>query len=188
MPFITEEIWQYIDERKEGESIMIAEMPQPVAYDADLINSFELLKEVVTTVRKVRNEKNLPNKEQLELFIKSDGDDYNHEFDSILAKLGFLSEIKMTEAKVEDAVSFLVKTAEYYIPMSGLIDVEEELKKMEEELKYQQGFLNSVMKKLSNERFVSGAPEKVVQMEKNKQADAESKIATLQERIAGLKK
>jgi valyl-tRNA synthetase len=188
MPFITEEIWQYIEERKDGESIMISEMPEVNDFDKELIAAFDIVKEVITTIRKVRNEKNLPNKQEMELCIKVSKEEYNGIFDSIIAKLGFLSGIKMIEEKIEDASSFMVKTTEYYIPLGDLIDPEEELKKLEDDLKYNQGFLNSVMKKLSNERFVQNAPEKVVRIEKNKMTDAESKIKTLQERIAGLKK
>ncbi len=188
MPFLTEEIWQLLEERKEGESIMVAEMPVATDIDEQIINQFEVLKEAVGNIRTIRKEKNLPMKETLSLSVLSSTGEYNPLFDSVLGKLGNLKEIALVSEKVEDAVSFMVKTDEYFVPLEGLIDIEAELKKMEEELKYQQGFFTSVTKKLSNERFVNNAPKAVVAKEKQKLADAEAKIKTLTASIESLKK
>ncbi|NPA35267.1 MAG: valine--tRNA ligase [Chlorobi bacterium] len=188
MPFITEEIWQLLDERKEGESIMISDMPVATVINRKVVELFETAKEVVGNVRTVRKEKNIPPKEQLSLSVLPAGTDYDPMFDEVIAKLANLKEINKVDAKVEGAVSFMVKTTEYFVPMEGLIDVEQEIKKLEEELKYQEGFLNSVKKKLSNERFVNNAPEAVVAKERQKQADAEAKIQTLKASIENLKK
>jgi len=186
MPFITEEIWQYIEERKEGESITVAEMPLAESFNAKMIAQFEEAKGIITSIRAVRKEKNIPNKEELSLSVKPSGE-YDTEFDEIIKKLGFITEVTITETEIENAASFRIQSDEFYIPLEGKIDVEEELKKMEEELKYTEGFLKSVEKKLSNEKFVSGAPQKVVDNELKKKADAEEKIAMLKERITSLK-
>ncbi|MCU4177625.1 valine--tRNA ligase [Carboxylicivirga sp. N1Y90] len=187
MPFLTEELWQALEERKEGESIMTVDMPTVSGADASLLDKFEMLKEAVGGVRNVRKGKNIPMKDALALNILS-GDGFSDYFNPILTKLANLSELNMVNEKVEGAISFMVRTSEYFVPMDGLIDVEEEIKKLEKELAHQQGFLKGVMKKLGNERFVGSAPEAVVAKEKQKQADAEAKIKTLTESIANLKK
>jgi len=187
MPFITEELWQYLRERKQGESLMISQMPKAEAFDSKLLDSFELMKEAIAGVRTIRQEKNIPNKQSLKLFIKSDvkfGDD----IESIIIKLAGLEGLSYTTEKVEGAASFLIKSVEFYVPLEGLIDAEEEIAKLKAELDYTKGFLTSVMKKLSNEKFVSGAPAQVVDVERRKQADAESKIIVLEERITLLSK
>ncbi len=187
MPFITEEIWQLLSDRKEGESIMISRMPLAKPYDAAMLAAFENVKEAVSGIRNIRKEKNIPNKDAVELKIQKGDKGYEDSLDPVLKKLANLSQFEPVKEEVKGAASFRVKSTNFYIPLEGLIDVEEELKKLEEELKYAKGFLNSVMKKLSNERFVNNAPEAVVAKEKAKQADAEANIKVLEERIAGLK-
>ena len=186
MPFITEEIWQLTGERTDGESLMITRMPEAGDVDATLISRFELVKQVITSVRNIRNEKGLPMKDQLSLhFIAGDGE-YDGEFDLLMKKLANLNVISAIDHKPDDAVSFIVKNTEYYIPMVGKLDVAEEIEKLNKELEYTRGFLNSVMKKLSNERFVNNAPAEVVEKEYVKKTDAENKIASLEKQIAGL--
>ena len=187
MPFITEEIWQYIDERKDGESLMIQEMPVAGSSDSQLIEKFNDMKEAVSAIRKIRKDNNLPAKEMLELLVSDQNGTYGQEFEPVLQKLGILSSVERIEEKPEGAVSFRVRSVEYFIPLEDLVNPEEELKKLEEELKYQQGFLKSVMGKLGNERFVNNAPAQVVEKEQKKRTDAENKISVLEERIAGLK-
>ncbi len=184
MPFITEELWQALFERKDGESIMVSPMPEIRKYDSELLNGLEDVKEVVAGIRTVRAQKNIPNKDTLELQVISE---YDARFNEIIIKLCNLTSIQQVSEKALSAVSFLVKTTEYAVPVSNNINVEEELTKLQEELTYQQGFLNSVLKKLSNESFVSKAPAQVIDVERKKQADAESKIKSLQESIAALK-
>ena len=185
MPFITEELWQALEPRKEGESLMVALMPEITPVDAAYLESFEIVKEIVSGVRTIRLQKNIPNKEELTLQVLGD---HNDAFNPVIAKMCNLSEITKTDDKAAGAVSFLVRTTEYAVPLGSMINVEEELAKLREELKYQQGFLASVIKKLSNESFVSKAPVKVIDMERKKQADAESKIKSIEESIAALTK
>jgi valyl-tRNA synthetase len=188
MPFISEDLWQQIDTLKDGESIMVSAWPELKKYDATYLEQFELFKETTTGIRNIRTDKNLPQKEVLSLMVLPNDESYNNRFDDVLLKLNNLSGITQVTEKPEGAVSFLVKTAEYFIPMEGTIDVEAELAKMREELAYQEGFLKSVMVKLSNERFVDNAPKDVVVKERQKQYDAESKIQSLKEGIARLSK
>ncbi|MGM0503885.1 MAG: valine--tRNA ligase [Bacteroidota bacterium] len=185
MPFITEEIWQLMEKRDPGQSIMVEKLPKAESYDEDIIETFELVKEIISAVRNIRNENNLPQKELLPLKVNGE---YTNQYDSCIVKMANLSKIETTHQKIEGAVSFMVKSAEFYIELGNLVDVEEEIKKLNEELAYQKGFLNTVMKKLNNERFVKNAPEKVVNIEKQKQADAEAKIKVLEDRIASLEK
>ena len=185
MPFITEELWQHLYDRKEGESIMTARMPEPQPVDMEIINRFETTKLVVAGIRTIRLQKGIANKEQLTLQIIGAHD---HSNDCILTKMTNLATIETIEEKDPAAASFRVHATEYAIPMSNAIDIEAELKKLEAELKYAQGFLKTVMGKLGNERFVQNAPEAVVAMERKKKADAEEKIKSLEESIAALKK
>ncbi len=185
MPFITEELWQAIEPRKEGESLMVAQMPKVAEVDDAYLDAFEVVKEIVAGVRAIRMQKNLPNKEPLELQVVGA---HNEAFNAVIIKMCNLSSIVNVEEKAAGAVSFLVRTTEYAVPLGNMINVEEELAKLKEELKYQQGFLASVLKKLSNENFVSKAPAKVIEMERKKQADAESKIKSIEESIAALAK
>ena len=185
MPFITEELWQHLYERKEGESIMTARIPEPHPADDEIIARFETTKQVVAGIRTVRLQKGIANKEPLTLQIIGAHD---HANDCILVKMTNLEAIETIDEKDPAAASFRVHATEYAIPMSNNIDVEAELKKLEAELNYAQGFLKTVMGKLNNERFVQNAPEAVVAMERKKKADAEEKIKSLEESIAALKK
>ncbi len=188
MPFITEELWQHIADRKEGESIMVSEqhIDAPHDGDKDLLASFENVKSIVVGVRAIRNQKNISPREVLDLEII--GSNPSAAFDSVVVKMAGVSAVKAVETKSDGATSFMVGTTEYAVPLGDLIDVEAELKKAEAELKHLEGFLMGVKKKLSNERFVSNAPAAVVELERKKQADAESKIQTLKETIAQLSK
>ena len=186
MPFITEELWQHIYDRQQGESIMTQTLVKDMPYNEALIAQFEAVKEVISGIRTIRLQKNIAQKEALALEVT--GENPVAGFGSVIAKLCNLSEIKQVETKSEGAAAFMVGTTEYAVPLGNLINVEEELKKLEADLKYQEGFLQSVMKKLSNEKFVSKAPANVIEMERKKQADAETKIAALKESIAALKR
>ncbi len=185
MPFITEELWQALEPRKEGESLMVSLMPEVAPVDNAYLEDFEIVKEIVGGVRTIRLQKNIPNKEVLELQVLGE---HNDHFNAVVVKMCNLSSVVCTEEKTAGSASFLVRTTEYAVPLGNMINVEEELAKLQDELEYQQGFLASVMKKLSNESFVSKAPAKVIEMERKKQADAESKIKSIEESIAALKK
>lgn len=184
MPFITEELWQALSDRKNSESIMIADMPKAKDINGELLNSFDLVKEIISGIRTIRLQKNIPNKDALELNIIGNHDG---KFDPVILKMANISEIKTISEKSATAVSFLVGTTEFAIPLGNNIDIEAEIEKLEAELIYQQGFLNSVIKKLSNEKFVANAKPEIVDNERKKQADAESKIKTLEESIFALK-
>jgi valyl-tRNA synthetase len=186
MPFITEELWQHLADRNPGESLMVQLVPEAKTFDSELLARFEMVKEVIGGIRTIRLQRNIPQKEQLALEIV--GKNPVAELNAVIAKLCNLSEISEVSAKSEGAAAFLVGTTEYAVPLGSLINVEEELKKLENDLKYQEGFLQSVLKKLGNEKFVSKAPVSVIEMERKKQADAETKIAALRESIAALKK
>jgi len=185
MPFITEELWQLLEEREEGESIMISETPKEQAFNSSLIEEFAFIKNVISEIRTIRKGKNIPMKDSLELFVKAEN--YNPIFESVIKKIGNLDKIELVKESIDNASSFMISTTEFFVPLGNLINVEEEIKKLEEELKYNKGFLISVSKKLSNERFVNNAPEKVVNIEKQKLADAENKIAAIEKQIASLK-
>ncbi|MBR3015078.1 MAG: valine--tRNA ligase [Bacteroidaceae bacterium] len=186
MPFITEELWQHIVDRKDGESLMVSPMEKVGAVDEALLDRFEEMKEIVSGVRAVRVQKNIAQKEALELQVV--GENPVAELNSVLYKMCNLSDITVVEAKAEGAATFMVRTAEYAVPMKNLIDVEAEIARMEKELKAKEGFLKGVLAKLNNERFVANAPEAVVALERKKQADAESIIKSLRENIEALKK
>ena len=185
MPFLSEEVWQHIAARTPEEALCIAQWPKTQAFDAKLIADFEFASEIVSGIRTVRKQKNIPNKEVLEL-LELHSDTATNAMDAIVIKLGNLSGIESVSQAVDGALSFRVKSAEYFIPIGGTIDVEAELKKLNEELDYTRGFLKSVEKKLSNERFVNNAPPKVVELERKKVADAEAKIKTLEKSLASL--
>ena len=186
MPFITEELWQHIYDRKEGESLMVQTLDINKVCNEEIVKNFEAVKEVIGGIRTIRLQKNIAQKEALSLQVV--GESPVAAFNSVIAKLCNLTAIGSVEAKAEGSASFMVGTTEYAVPLGNLINVEEELKKLEADLKYNEGFLQSVLKKLSNEKFVSKAPANVIEMERKKQADAESKIASLKESIAALKK
>ncbi len=185
MPFITEELWQALESRNENESIMVSMMPEIEPIDASFLNDFEIVKEIISGVRTIRLQKNIPNKEELELQILGE---HKECFNAVIEKMCNLSAINQSSEKAVGSASFLVRTTEYAVPLGSMINVEEELEKLQTELKYQQGFLTSVLKKLSNESFVGKAPANVIEMERKKQADAESKIKSIEESIATLKK
>ena len=188
MPFITEELWQHIYDRLPGESIMISPLhvAAPVEADRELISQMEAVKEIVAAVRAVRNQKNIAPKEVLNLEVT--GDNPYVAFNAVICKMANIDMIKIVAQKTEGTASFMVGTTEYAVPLGNLVDVEAEIAKQEAELKHLEGFLAGVRKKLSNERFVANAPAAVVELERKKQADAESKIAALQESLAALKK
>ena len=186
MPFITEELWQHLADRNPGESLMVQLVPEAKTFDSELLARFETVKEVIGGIRTIRLQRNIPQKEQLALEIV--GKNPVAELNAVIAKLCNLSAISEVSAKSEGAAAFLVGTTEYAVPLGSLINVEEELKKLENDLKYQEGFLQSVLKKLGNEKFVSKAPASVIEMERKKQSDAQTKIAALRESIAALKK
>ena len=185
MPFVTEEIWQDLAPRAEGESICVAQMPDAKTEKEGLLARFELVCEVISAVRNIRNQKQLAQKETLTLKVIAD-DNFPEEYSPVIMKMANLSSIEKVEEKDPTDVAFIVKTTQYFVPMAGKIDIEAERQKLEQDLKYQEGFLQSVMKKLSNERFVNSAPEKVVANERAKQADAEAKIAAIKEQLAAL--
>ena len=185
IPFASEEIWQNITDRTPEEALIINEWPAITAPDEALLADFDLAAQVITGVRAIRKEKNISFKDELELFVLNT-EDFSDGFDTVITKLCNLSKIESTDASVDGALSFRVKANEYFIPLTGAIDVEAELAKINEELKYTKGFLKSVSGKLSNERFVNNAPEKVVAIERQKQADAEAKIEALEKRLAAL--
>ena len=186
MPFVTEEIWQDLAERKEGESIMYAPMPVAEKVNEALLARFTLATEVITNIRNVRKQKNIAQKNALTLNVIAD-ENYPAEYAPVIAKMCNLESIEAITEKDPTADAFIVKTTQYFVPMGDQIDVEAEMKKLNDELTYLEGFLASVMKKLSNERFVQSAPEKVVANERAKQSDAEAKIAAIKERMAALK-
>ncbi|MBN2776679.1 MAG: valine--tRNA ligase [Bacteroidales bacterium] len=186
MPFITEELWQFVKDEQDVESIVLAKWPEEGEEDKSLLDGFSSCAEVVAGIRNVRQEKNLPQKDKLSLQIVRHGD-YDNRFDAVIKKLGNLEAIDFVEDKPDLAAGFIVKSQEYFIPLGNLIDKDEEIKRLEQELKYAEGFLKSVMAKLSNERFVSNAPEKVIEIERKKQADAESKIKIIREQIESLR-
>jgi valyl-tRNA synthetase len=188
MPFITEELWQLLVERKNGNSIMITLMPEAKKFNKELITYFESVKETVSAVRTVRTNKGIPNKDKLELLIRADLDSYDAELLPVIVKMCNLSHISFVSEKQAGSVSFMVSTTEYFIPLSGNLDVEGELKKLHEDLEYNRGFLASVMIKLDNNRFVQNAPDSVLELERKKKCDTESKIKSIEERIKELKK
>ena len=186
MPFVTEEIWQDLAERKEGESICVAAMPKAQAADELALARFALAQEVVSAVRNIRKQKNLPQKEALELKVVRD-ENYPAEYEAVIAKMANLSAVTFVTEKNPMDAAFIVKTTQYFVPMGDNIDKEAEIAKLEKDLAYQQGFLATVMKKLSNERFVSSAPQKVVETEYAKKRDAEAKIAAIEAQLQALK-
>jgi valyl-tRNA synthetase len=184
MPFLTEEIWQVLRERKEVESIMVVMQPIPVSFNQVLIDKFNFAEEVIMAIRSVRKEKNIPQKDTIKLFVRKN----NHEipdptFDGVVARLCNIDELSYVDEKVSNSQSFIVGSTEFFIPLSGKVNIEEELKKLEEELKYTCGFLTKVMQKLGNASFVNNAPSAVVESEHKKQQDAESRIRVLEQQI-----
>ena len=173
-------------EREEGESLMVCPLTIHTYVDADTIRQFEVVKEVISNIRSIRLQKNIAQKEPLTLQVV--GENPVAEFSAVILKMCNLTAIDVVDAKTEGAASFMVGTTEYAVPLGNMIDVEAEIARMEAELKHKEGFLQGVMKKLSNEKFVNNAPAAVLELERKKQADAESIINSLKESIAALKK
>ena len=184
IPFVTEEVWQLLEPRKDGESIMVAQMPEAEDYDEKLLDRFETAKDVIAKIRAIRQESQIAQKNAIEVFARLVDGEYDGYFDSVVIKHCNLSALARTDEAKPGSKTFVAKNVEYFVPMSGSVDVEEEIKKLQAELDYTRGFLASVEKKLSNERFVSGAPAAVVEREKQKQADALVKIEALEKQIA----
>ena len=184
-PFIAEEIWHLLDERAEGDDIIIAEWPKAQAFNQANIDGFDKACEVISNIRNIRKENNIANKIAVELMVKANSD-MDKSFDTVISKIGNLAKFEYVSEKVSNAFSFISKNNEYFVPFGEEIDVEAEVEKLKSELDYTKGFLASVQKKLSNERFVSGAPEQVVANEKNKEKDASEKIKILETKIAEL--
>lgn len=185
IPFASEEIWQNIADRKPEDALIINKWPASTKANEELIEQFELTKQIVSGIRTIRKEKNISFKDTVEVFMHNP-EGFTGDFDSVITKLGNLSTFEETQENKEGALSFRVKSNEYFIPLMGAIDIDAEIAKINEELEYTRGFLKSVEKKLSNERFVNNAPEKVVEIEKNKQADAQAKIEALESRLKSL--
>ncbi|HIP37383.1 MAG TPA: valine--tRNA ligase [Crocinitomix sp.] len=185
-PFITEELWHLLKERKTGEDIIIASWPSVGNIDNEILKQFDVATEIISNVRNIRKQNNIANKVELSLSVKDNGG-VNKSFDMVITKMGNLTDLNYVDSKVSNAFSFIVKNNEYFIPFGDEIDVEEELKKLQSELDYTRGFLSSVQKKLSNEKFVNNAPQQVVDNERKKEADATNKILILEEKIKALK-
>ena len=188
MPFITEDIWHLLQERQDGDDIIIAQQPKQQDVDNEILNQFIFTQDVINNIRKIRAEKNISMKEAIELIVVDKEGNVNKEFDSVIMKLCNVSSVNYVTENPQDAFGFLVKAVEFFIPVTDNIDTEAELKKLEEELKYAQGFLKSVEAKLSNEKFVNGAPAAVVDKERKKKSDSEAKIKVLEQQIAALRK
>jgi valyl-tRNA synthetase len=185
MPFLSEEIWQRISERKPSEALVIATWPEMESYDPEQIKAFDLAAEVISGIRNIRKEKNIPLKETLELSVLNK-EGISEDWDVVIKKLANVEKINTVLTAVDGALSFRVRSNEYFIPVTGTLDIDAEIKKIREELSYTKGFLQSVNKKLANDRFVNNAPEKVVAMEKKKAKDAEAKIETLEKSLSSL--
>ncbi len=186
MPFLTEEIWQYIADRTPEQALIVAQWPQAKDYNEQLIADFDFTIEVISGIRAIRKDKNIPFKDAIDLKIMNNEKASTY-FDAVITKLGNITTLEYVTDKVDGALSYRVKSNEYFIPITGAIDVESEVAKLSEELEYTKGFLRSVQAKLSNEKFVAGAPEKVIEMERKKEADALAKIETIEQSLAGLK-
>jgi valyl-tRNA synthetase len=188
MPFITEELWQHIYERKDGDSIMREMLNIDALNDSDkkLLNDIEAVKQIISNVRTIRNQKNISPKDALEL--NAIGANNYEAYNAVLTKMANLSAINVVSDKSADAALFMVGTDEYAVPVGNLIDVDAEIEKAEAQLKHLEGFLMGVEKKLSNEKFVAHAPEAVVALERKKKSDSEEKIAALKVSLEELKK
>ncbi|WP_228850666.1 valine--tRNA ligase [Aegicerativicinus sediminis] len=185
MPFLTEEIWQQISERSPKNALIISAWPTAVSFDADLVSGFEFAQDVISGIRTIRKEKNISFKDTINFAILNN-EKAKTTFDSIISKLGNIENLSYVDSSIDGALTFRVKSNEYFIPISGGIDIEEEIQKLNEELEYTQGFLKSVQGKLSNERFVNNAPEQVVAVERKKEADAIAKIEAIKASLAAL--
>ncbi len=187
MPFITEEIWQLLEKRTTGDSIMIAQLPKFSEYSKTEVVEFEHVKSLITNIRKIRVEKNIPQKDALILNVQAGGSALSTKYQAVVAKLANLSELVEVTSKADNVASFMIDTDEYSIPLGEMMNLEEEIAKLEKELQYNIGFYQSVEKKLTNERFVNSAPQAVVEKEKQKLEDAQSKISSIEEQLKNLK-
>ena len=185
MPFLTEEIWHYIKERSPEEALIIAKWPEAKPINETLITEFDFASEVISGIRNIRKQKNIAFKDAIGFSVVN-SENVTSTFDEVITKLGNLDSFNYVTEPVDGALTYRVKSNEYFIPMEGSIDVGAEIKKLTEELNYTEGFLKSVQKKLSNERFVAGAPEQVVASEKKKEADALAKIETIKSSLGSL--
>ncbi len=186
MPFISEELWHLLKDRKERDCIIVAEWPAIESYDKKLLSGFTIASEIIQQIRNTRQQKNISPKESLALFVKKDSK-FDDTFTSIISKLANLSKYEQIEMKPDNSLSFLINQFEFYLPFSSAIDAGEEKDRLITELEYNKGFLKSVQSKLANERFVSNAKPEVVENEKKKQADAEAKISAIEEQLSLLK-
>jgi len=186
MPFLTEEIWQNIEDRTPEQALIIAQWPNFKSFEASAISDYEAMKEIVSGIRTIRSEKNIPFKEAVSLQVINN-ENLNKTYNPIVSKLTNVSEISYTAQQVSGALSFRIKSNEYFIPVSGLMNIQEEIDKLLAEKSYLEGFLKSVRTKLSNERFVSGAPDAVVAVERQKEADALAKLETLEKSLSAIK-
>ncbi|MGK0173941.1 MAG: valyl-tRNA synthetase [Ulvibacter sp.] len=186
VPFISEEIWQHIKPREPKEALIVSKWPTPEAFDEEIDMNFEFASEVISGIRTIRKEKNISFKEKIALSLINK-EKASESFDVVISKLGNLSEINYITEAIEGALTFRNKSNEYFVPIVGTIDIDEEIAKLSEELKYTEGFLKSVQGKLKNDRFVSGAPEKVVAIERQKEADAVAKIETIKKSLGSLR-
>lgn len=186
MPFITEEIWQLLSERKDGESLMISRMPTARKFNRNLIERFSLAKVTVSTIRTIRKEKQILNRDPIKLLVRADSETFDNEFITVVKKLCNISDVEFVTGKQEGSVGFMVGTTEFFVPVSGKLDIESEKNRLISDLEYYRGFLASVMKKLDNERFVQNAPSNVLELERKKKADAETKIRSLEDSLNAL--
>lgn len=192
MPFLTEEIWQFITTREPEDALIISKWPKYEKHEGlveefnNYISNFEFAKEVIAGIRTIRKEKNISFKESIDLKILNNENASTY-FNKVIQKMGNIQNLEYVNEKVSNTLSYRVKSNEYFIPISGNINIEEELKKLSEELEYTKGFLKSVQAKLNNEKFVNGAPKQVIENELKKESDALAKIATLEQSIASLK-
>jgi valyl-tRNA synthetase len=186
MPFLTEELWHHIAERTPEQALIVGEWPKSKPFSEQLIADFDFATEVISGIRTIRKDKNIPFRDAIELRVMNNEKAATY-FNSVVQKLGNVSALAYVSDKVDGALSYRVKSNEYFIPITGAIDVEAEIAKLTEELNYTKGFLRSVQGKLSNEKFVAGAPEQVIANERKKEADALAKIAMIEQSLAGLK-
>ena len=186
MPFISEELWHSLNNREEGDDIIVSQWPEVMTFDENILAAFEKTENIITQIRNFRKGNNIASKVKIELFIKSNENAYDGKMDPIILKMGNLSQLEQISEKMNNSSSFLVGINEYYIPFGEHIDIESEKAKIDEELKHLKGFLKGVQAKLGNEKFVSSAPEQVVNMERKKEKDASDKIALLTEKLSSL--
>jgi len=185
MPHLTEEVWQLISDRTPEDALVIAKYPKTDVYNEKIIKGFDVASEVISGIRTIRKDKNISFKETIDLSVLNNNNTAK-DFDAVITKMCNIAELSYVDASLDGALSFRVQSSEYFVPMAGAIDVEAEILKLKEELKYTEGFLKSVQKKLSNERFVNNAPEQVITSERKKEADALAKIETINASLSSL--